>query len=573
MSCAEITSKEKIDLTLEKSGFKSGEVAKVFYDSELLTSKYVIGSLYTKDGIFVEEYIKQPVTGEYTIQRILNKPVTNNNDYILKFDYYNDNDEIVQESLPLNIVLEPSIEIKKLCASENCNSFSGNAIAGVKYNLGIKSHGYFFNSISYKIINGADNWYEIPLNQFSSNRNNHEVFLTFPSVPENVQFYISTISIVTNIENKTIKTELPIKVIRPIEVINSSKSFEAQIYEPVQVTGCKLGSIGTRTSYQETETETRQKSVAISSSYTYSKGSTTGETKTVSESLGITQTETETINSTISETSSSSESSSNSYTNSESNNFNFSTSDGESWSWSINNGTTEGTSSTNTNSTNTGVNGSVTVGTEGSASIPLLGKVAGKFETTAGASINWINSDANTSSNSTSENRGYITSQDSSENTSYGSQASISNSSTLTEAFLFSAQESFSLGNTSSNSSQRVWDFSESLQTQTVSTEANSESIQKTEVSSSSLSITQGTTEYIPNGRYGIYFRQTTRIAKISVILIYNIDGFVVEKININFNNWVWAVTLIVGNTCEEIFNTMTTKLRKSECFIQPCLE
>lgn len=124
-----------------------------------------------------------------------------------------------------------------------------------------------------------------------------------------------------------------------------------------------------------------------------------------------------------------------------------------------------------------------------------------------------------------------------------------------------------------SNSSQRVWDFSESLQTQTVSSEATSENIQKTEVSSSSISVTQSTTEYIPNGRYGIYFRQTTRIAKTSSILIYNIDGFVIEKINVNFNTWVWAVTLIIGNTCEEIFNTSLIKLRRPECFIQPCLE
>lgn len=565
---------EKIELSLEKSNFKSGEVAKITYDNdELNNAEYVIGSLYTKEGNFVEKYIKQSLTGEYTIQRILNRPVVNKSNYVLKFDYYNKHDEIIEDSLPYNITLDPSITITKLCASENCNSFSGNAIEGIKYKLEIKSHGFAFDSISYKVINGEDNWYAIPNDDFITQRNTHEVFITFPSVPENIQFYISNISIVTVNEEQIIKTELPIKVTRPIEVINSSKTLEAQVYEPVQVTGCKLGSIGTRTSYQETESETRQKSVSISSGYTYSKGNTIGTTQTVSESLGITQTETDTQTSTTSETTSASESSSNTYSNTENSNFSFSTSDGESWSWSFNNGSSEGTSSTEGSTINTGVNGSITVGTEGSASIPLLGKVSGKFETSAGASVNWINSGSNTSSNTTSEDRGYITSQDTNENTTYGSQSSFSNSSSLSETFLFSAQDSFSLSSSLSNSSQRVWDFSESLQTQTVSSEATSETMQKTEVSSSSLSITQSTTEYIPNGRYGIYFRQTTRIAKTSSILIYNVDGFIIEKINVSFNNWVWAVTLIIGNTCEEIFNTSLVKLRKSECFIQPCLE
>ena len=55
-----------------------------------------------------------------------------------------------------------------------------------------------------------------------------------------------------------IDSNILLRIVRPIEVINEGVTKVAQIFEPVPMSGCIPGSLGTNVTYQESSTETRQ---------------------------------------------------------------------------------------------------------------------------------------------------------------------------------------------------------------------------------------------------------------------------------------------------------------------------
>lgn len=112
--------------------------------------------------------------------------------------------------------------------------------------------------------------------------------------------------------------------------------------------------------------------------------------------------------------------------------------------------------------------------------------------------------------------------------------------------------------------------MTESINSGKVVTEGNGESISQTIVNSSSSSTTFSYSGYIPRGRFGIFFRQTSRYVKLSEIITYDINGFAQHAGFIMMNTWAWAPELSVSNTCED---AMTSSLPIAECLIPPCGE
>ena len=112
--------------------------------------------------------------------------------------------------------------------------------------------------------------------------------------------------------------------------------------------------------------------------------------------------------------------------------------------------------------------------------------------------------------------------------------------------------------------------MSESLSSGKVVTEGSGESISQTIVNSSSSSTTFSYSGYIPRGRYGIFFRQTSRYIKLSEIITYDINGFASHAGFIMMNSWAWAPELSVATSCEE---AMQSTLPLPECLIPPCGE
>ena len=110
--------------------------------------------------------------------------------------------------------------------------------------------------------------------------------------------------------------------------------------------------------------------------------------------------------------------------------------------------------------------------------------------------------------------------------------------------------------------------MSESLSSGSVVTTGNSESIAQTIVSSSSSSTTFSYSGYIPRGRFGIFFRQTSRYVKLSEIISYNMNGFPQHAGFIMMNSWAWAPELSISESCEE---AIVSRLPNAKCFIEPC--
>ena len=80
-----------------------------------------------------------------------------------------------------------------------------------------------------------------------------------PAVPNSNSSYIATLRVeAEDVEGNVIETSLPFRVVRPMEVKHYGKYELAEIYEPIPVSGCIVGSIGNNVSYSESTTQTRQ---------------------------------------------------------------------------------------------------------------------------------------------------------------------------------------------------------------------------------------------------------------------------------------------------------------------------
>ena len=548
---------------LEKSQITSGEVLRINSIEEIDTSKKYTISLINSNRLKIESYYPIFYRNHFIVNRFLNQKVSSQENYSILIETGE-----TSQAIPIQIL--PSLVIESFCGSLNCSTISGNIVHNTLNAINVSvlkiSPVRFMYTIitPYEVIE-KENIYSTPTDRdWLSN-------ILLKSVPDDIAFYIANVNIKAyNSEGAFVETSLPFKVVRPLEVKHFGKYELAEVYEPVPVTGCIPGTVGSNVQYSESESETRQNSVSIninrswSDSFSLSRSQTTGEGITVNETKG-------TVNSSsMASSETQSESYSDTNSESESSNLSFNTSDGENWSWSLNESNSQTQGNTESQNTNTGVNGSTTVGASGEGSLPFLAKASGKVEVSAGVSRGWGEASSTSNSETSAENRGYSTGGSSQSGRTYGSVQNDSRSHTLSGAYVLSSSNSNSISESSSLSSGRVWNMSESLSSGNVVTEGNSESISQTVVDSSSSNTTFSYSGYIPRGRYGIFFRQTSRYVKLSEIITYNLDGFPQHAGFIMMNSWAWAPELSVSESCE---NAINSNLPQAECLIPPCGE
>ena len=202
--------------------------------------------------------------------------------------------------------------------------------------------------------------------------------------------------------------------------------------------------------------------------------------------------------------------------------------------------------------------------------MPFLAKASGKVEVSAGIQRGWGNTNTSSESSTSSTNRGYTSGGSSQNGRSFGSTQNDSRSYSLNGAYVLSSSTSNSVSESSSLSSGRVWNMSESISSGKVITEGNSESLSQTIVTSESSSTTFSYSGYIPRGRFGTFFRQTSRYVKLSEIITYTLDGYPQHAGYVMMNTWAWAPDLSIGSSCEE---AGISSLPVSECLIPPCGE
>ena len=487
--------------------------------------------------------------------------------HLKKYSLSVETEQYVQ-SIPVNI--QPSIIIDSLCASEDCTTLSGTVINNLSNVLKISTFKIKPVTIKYLITTPYES-YEY-LHEFNSPVNNDWLDnVVFKNIPEENSHYIANINIKAyETDLLFAENNLIVKVVRPIQIKHFGKYELAETYEPVPVTGCIPGSVGNSVQYSESSSETRQNSVSITLNKNWSDSFSTNETQSNSEGISVGETNSTINTSSLSKSETQSESFTDTDSQGESNNVTFNTTEGENWSWTLGETNTNAESQSQSQNTNTSVNGSTTVGVSGEGSLPFLAKASGKVEVSAGISRGWGESNNNTTSNSNSESRGYTTAGSSQNGRSYGSIQNDSRSHSLSGSYVLSSNTSNSVSESSSLSSGRVWNMSESFSSGKIVSVGNSESIAQTIVNSITSSTTFSYGGYIPRGRFGIFFRQTSRYVKLSEIITYDMNGFASHAGFIMMNTWAWAPELSISNTCED---AMVSSLPIAECLIPPCGE
>jgi hypothetical protein len=565
-SCTTGNNQEEILVNVEKK-LISGQNVEINYEDTFSYDSVEVKLKSLSNNNIIEDYGKQLYGNSYLINRFLKRDISHNDTYYFEI-LFSGQDSIEVKSI--NIDIEPSIIVESFCATENCVSLSGNIVQNTINTLSIKAFKIAPVKIEY-IITTPYETFQVD-HEFNSPTDEDWLDnLVFNDVPLEISSYINSILIKAyDIEGNVAETALPFKVVRPIEVKHFGKYELAETYEPVPVTGCIPGSIGNNVQYSESQSETKQNSVSITFSNNWSNSNSSSLNTSSSEGISVSETENTILSSSLSESETFGETETNSSSEGASTNINFSSNDGETWGWNIGESETQGTGTSNTNSTNTGVNGSVTTGFSAEGKLPFIAKASGKVEVTAGVSAGWGNSNTQSANESNTASRGYSTSGTSQNGRSFGSANNESRSHSLSGSYVLSSSTSNTITESSGSSSGRVWNMSESIGSGKIVSEGNSETLSETIVTSSTSSTTFSYSAYIPRGRYGVFYRQTSRYVKLSEVITYDLNGFPSHAGYIIMNSWAWAPELSIDNSCE---NMPQPNLPEAICHIPPCGE
>ena len=568
-SCSSTQDSKELDFNINKENYASGEVSVIRYS---LNSDYTnVQALITNQrGAVVETFPVMGANGTYVINRMFPNADSyhkKDNSYFISMRFMNMSENSVSTSYK-QISIDNSIVINSLCATDTCDSISGNVVQGVPYKISGTIIGIAASNILYNFNILEEN---ISRNEVLESVTN-QVFLdkiVFPEVPPNLSSYVTSINIVASDEEGNFaETSLPLRVVRPMEVKHFGKYELAEIYDPVPVSGCIQGALGNNVTYSESKTETRQNSISISMDRSWSNSNSESRGNVSSEGISLGETSSVARASSMAESETQSESYTNNQSTSNSDNYGFSSSDGENWSWSR--GESEANSSSESSTSGTSFGGSVTVsaevGTEGS--LPFLAKASGKVGTSVGVNAGVNFSDTTGQTQTVGTNTGYSSGGTASTGTSFGTAQSTSQGSSLSGAYSYNSSTTSNLSETNTDSSTRVWNMSESLSSGKVLTTGERESINETIVESSSDTVTLSYSAYLPRGRFGVFYRQTSRWVKLSEIITYDLNGFPSHAGYISMNEWSWAPTLSVGNSCSEV---STPEMDEAYCFIPPC--
>ena len=563
--CSKSTDAEVVFVKTKSNMFSSGEM--IYFNIDDNKSKEIEIKLVGDDNVTYETYKSKVVDNSFIINRFLNKKIPYGQNYSLTFETEFSSNQIIND---IDISIDPSIIIKSLCSTEDCNLLSNNVLEKIKNKLTINFYNIAPVKITYNITSPNDSFqvmheYNTPvLEDWLEN-------LVFNEVKDEYSSYIIKIEIVAYDSNgNEARTEIPIRVVRPIEVKHFGKYEIAEVYEPIPVTGCIPGTLGSNVQYSESQSETRQNNVSITLDKSWSDSKSRNLDTTTTEGISIGETSSTINSSSLTDSETQTEGFVESQTQGESSNIQFNSSDGENWSWSLDESEQETNGTSQNSSTNTSINGSTTVGVSGEGSLPFIAKASGKVEVTAGVQRGWGNSNTDSNSTSRGSSRAYTTGGSSQNGRSYGGAQNDSRSYSLDGSYVLSSSTSNTVSESSSLSSARVWNMSESISSGNVITEGNRESLAQTITTSESSSTTFSYSGYIPRGRFGTFFRQTSRYVKLSEIITYTLNGIPQHAGFIMMNTWAWAPELSVSETCTD---TLISNLPKAECIISPCGE
>jgi len=484
-------------------------------------------------------------------------------------------------AIPLNLEIAPSIVIERFePIHADCGAPALRVFPGVPYRMAVKVGGVSATRFIYEFnqINGDEG-----ITTFDHDFGEGQVtsgdevgasseIIVFNPIPEDLQSYVTGVRVIAyDDEGNFTETALPIGVHRPIEVTYDGSYELAERYEPVPVSGCIPGGVGNSVSYSESVSETRTQSVSMTVSNSWSNQQGRNVSNSTSEGISVGESSSRTLGESSSEHERVSESTGETYSQSETNNMGFSSSDGESWSWSLSQGESQQDYERRMNSMYGQASGSVAVGVSGEGSVPGFAKVSGSVETKVGVTAGTSTGATTGASTRTSTQRGHTMAGSSSSTESYGSAVSEGNSVSIDGTYVASNSNSSSSANTMGMSRGRTWNLSEGSSMSEAVSENNAEAISEATVKSESRTVSQSLSGVIPRGRFGIFYRQTTRWVRRAEVRSFDLCGVASHMGELQFNEWDWAPDLAIGNECEALPPPST--MPSARCFIQPCGE
>ncbi|MFN3202549.1 MAG: hypothetical protein ACE366_29430 [Bradymonadia bacterium] len=498
-------------------------------------------------------------------------------------------------AMDMQLNVEPSIIIEEFQPlGAECGAPAQRAMPGLPYKIAVRAVGIKPVRYEYAIgkVNGNDRITQVehtfsspidrdtlgyPCADETELRNLDErpegcaaLPIVFNPVPFDDQMYVTGIRVVAyDADSNSVETFLPMTVHRPVEVFYDGNHEVAERYEPVPVTGCIAGSLRTNVSYTESKTETRQQSVSVTMSRNFTTSQGVQTSMDWQEGISDGESSSRTIGSSNTEAEQIQENQGVTYGRSESNDVGYSTSDGESWSWNMAEG--ESTEEYRNRTAKGYVEGSyeMTVGVEGEVGIPLVANGSGSASTTVGVTggaelgTGWGGRDGTTSS------RGWGGSSSTRDTVSYGSSNTDSVSQSVSGSYSLSRSRSRNQSDTEARSRSRTWSLEQGQSMEQVVSEGMSEAEQRTWSSTSSNRVIQSYGGFIPNGQFGIFYRQTTRWVRRAEVRAFDLCGVAQHMGELQFSDWQWAPELVTADSCEG--QPPQSKLPPAVCRIEPC--
>ena len=484
----------------------------------------------------------------------------------------------VGEPTPFRLEIKPSIAIETWEPYvADCGAPALRGLGGLAYVMKVRAIG--FEPVLFRYILGQTNGDEFTLIEHVANGRVDTVgtpdkLLILNEVAEGVSTYATSWSVeAEDAEGNVFENILPFSVHRPIDHYTDGKLREAEFFEPVPVSSCFKGSLGTDVVYSETVSETRQNaaSITVSKNWMNARGQTRSNNWRDSVSVSSSDARSQTRQVALSEGETTTQTYGVSYNRAETNSFQTSTTDGETWTYSLNIGDSYARSDTEEIETSELTSSGWNVGAEASFPVQLF-SVGGSGGYDRSTQRGTRERDSVTRTNTASTNSGYSSQSSRSQQTTFGSTTTDGQTSSMSGAFALNRAQ------TTTDSEGRVVTVSEARTLEVGATEGQSVTITEGESEAYQKTFTESTTNttltsydgVVPRTKYGIFYRQSVRLVRTMYIRTFDLCGVSSLMGEIQFNEWTWAPDLALSEECPPF---PESNLPTAQCLIEPCGE
>ena len=477
---------------------------------------------------------------------------------------------------PLSLDILPSIAIETwepVVAS--CGKPALRGLGGLAYVMKVRAVG--FEPVLFRYTLGQTNGEDLVFFE-------HEVqgkvdiiggpdnILMLNDVPNEFGFYATSWSIeAEDAEGNIYENILPFTVHRPIDHYTDPKLREAEFMEPIPVSSCFKGGIGTNVVYSESTSETRQNSASVTLSRSWTRTNGQSETDTWRDSVSVSRSNSQSrsVSSSLSETTTTGQTYGVTYNQSDSNQLNYGTTDGETWGWSLSQGETVSRSDTGTFETSqtqsSSWQGEINAGLN--FEIFSIGGGGNKGGTTTEGSRAGFSSTMGEQSRS---DVGFSSQSSRNTSRSFGSTTTDSKGGSISGSYALSKAQTMTNteGETMTISEGRTLELGRGMTRSSTISEGETEAYQRTFTQSSTSTILTSYDGYIPRSIFGIFYRQTTRLIRSSYVRSYDLCGVSSIMGEIQLSEWTWAPDLALSDECPPF---PKSNLPPAQCVIEPC--